>query len=213
MSHEVNNSTTASNSLLESSLTYAAELPAGSARDLDHALRIAIERSSQLNRFMRRFADVFRLPAPATQPNDLHVLLDRVVALTRARANGTSVTWSPTGGAGAPFVDLDTDQFEQACLNILRNAVEAAGPDGDVLVSVVVGPEVVTLTIDDSGPGLDAEASAHVFTPFFSTKPNGQGVGLTLVQEILAGHGFAFGLERLPGGPTRFTIQMPAIRT
>lgn len=50
------------------------------------------------------------------------------------------------------------------------------------------------------------EAQANLFTPFFSTKPNGQGIGLTLVQEILAGHGFDYALEHAPGDPTRFTI-------
>ncbi len=57
---------------------------------------------------------------------------------------------------------------------------------------------------------MSAEAQSNLFTPFFSTKPHGQGIGLTLVQEILAGHGFDYGLERTGEGTTRFTIVFDA---
>ena len=60
--------------------------------------------------------------------------------------------------------------------------------------------------IEDTGPGIAPEAQTNLFTPFFSTKPRGQGIGLTLVQEVLSGHGFDYALERLPGDTTRFTI-------
>jgi two-component system nitrogen regulation sensor histidine kinase NtrY len=209
MSHEVNNSITASNSLLESSLTYASELPPSSRRDLEHALQIAMDRSAQLNQFMRRFADVFRLPAPARHPVELRGLLDRLVTLTRSRSGGTTVACLWDAAASAVWVDLDRGQFEQACLNVLKNAVEAAGPGGNVAVGLATSPGLVTLTIDDSGAGPGLEAEAHLFTPFFSTKPQGQGIGLTLVQEILSAHGFDYTLEHPGGGPTRFTIRMP----
>ena len=62
------------------------------------------------------------------------------------------------------------------------------------------------LTIEDSGTGLTPEAQANLFTPFFSTKPHGQGIGLTLVSEILAGHGFEYALGRTARGTTAFTI-------
>ncbi len=62
------------------------------------------------------------------------------------------------------------------------------------------------MVVEDSGRGLSADAQANLFTPYFSTKPNGQGIGLTLVQEILVAHGCDFTLESEPGGPTRFTI-------
>lgn len=62
------------------------------------------------------------------------------------------------------------------------------------------------VVIDDSGPGFTPEVQANLFTPFFSTKPHGQGIGLTLVHEILTLHGFTYALERAPDGPTRFTI-------
>jgi len=68
--------------------------------------------------------------------------------------------------------------------------------------------EVPVIEIEDTGPGLSDEVRTHLFTPFFSTKDGGQGIGLTMVQEILAGHGFPFALEGPPGGPTTFTVML-----
>ena len=81
MSHEVNNTVTASNSLLHSSLTYAGDLHAANRHDFEQAIGIVIERTEQLASFMRRFADVFRLPPPLTQPTDLVAILERIVRL------------------------------------------------------------------------------------------------------------------------------------
>jgi signal transduction histidine kinase len=62
------------------------------------------------------------------------------------------------------------------------------------------------LEVEDTGPGIQADVRDQLFTPFFSTKDGGQGIGLTLVQEILANHGFGYALDGPSGGPTRFTI-------
>ncbi len=60
--------------------------------------------------------------------------------------------------------------------------------------------------MEDTGPGLSDVARANVFTPFFSTKAEGHGLGLTVVQEVLNAHGFPFALHGPPGGPTVFTV-------
>ncbi len=65
---------------------------------------------------------------------------------------------------------------------------------------------VRVLEVEDSGPGIAPEARPQLFTPFFSTKEHGQGIGLTLVQEILANHRFGYALDGPPGGPTVFTV-------
>jgi signal transduction histidine kinase len=209
MSHEVGNSVTATNSLLESSLTYAPELAAGSREEFERALRIAIDRSAELNHFMRRFADVFRLPPVVPEPVDLHALMDTLMALMRAQAPGVRIQWAVRSVAAPLVVAVDRTQFEQACLNILKNAVEAAGPDGTVTVGLATTAAGVELTIEDSGAGPAPEAAMHLFTPFFSTKPQGQGIGLTLVGEILTAHGCAYSLDHHGEGPTRFTIRLP----
>ena len=91
MSHEVNNTVTASNSLLHSSLTYSGELQAANRHDFEQAIGVVIERTEQLSSFMRRFADVFRLPPPFLQPCDLVTVLEGIVRLLSA---------TPAGAAG-----------------------------------------------------------------------------------------------------------------
>jgi two-component system, NtrC family, nitrogen regulation sensor histidine kinase NtrY len=204
MAHEVNNSVAASNSLLHSSLVYAPELGAASRADFEQALGIVIARTAQLNAFMRRFADVFRLPAPARQEEDLTRLVGSTVRLVSARPEAAAIKWV-TDLAPDVRVDCDRGQIEQALLNIVQNAVEAAGANGTVAVRLHHEHRAV-LTVEDDGPGIAVEAMQNLFTPFFSTKSHGQGIGLTLVQEILSAHGCEYRLERAHSQWTRFTI-------
>jgi two-component system nitrogen regulation sensor histidine kinase NtrY len=209
MSHEVNNTVASSTSLLQSSLTYARDLSPEDRTDFETALGVVIARTGQLNTFMKGFADVFRLPAPARQPCELIGILERVVALISARPEAERIAWRWELDATAVRVSADPAQLEQALLNVVKNAVEAIGSDGaggTVTIGVTSKTDPPTLVVEDSGAGLTAEAQANLFTPFFSTKPGGQGIGLTLVGEILAGHGFDYALERTHRGTTAFRI-------
>jgi two-component system nitrogen regulation sensor histidine kinase NtrY len=206
MSHEVNNSLAAGNSLLHSCLNYGHELNDGSRADFEQAIGIVIDRTEQLNRFMRRFADVFRLPPPIKQEDEIVALVENIVRLLGARANAVGVVWQWDVDDRAVRVALDRGQMEQALLNVLQNAVEAIDGAGTITVRLASSGGRPKLMIDDTGSGFAPEAQTNLFTPFFSTKPRGQGIGLTLVQEVLSGHGFDYALERLPNAVTRFTI-------
>ncbi len=85
-------------------------------------------------------------------------------------------------------------------MNVLKNAMESIGEDGAIFVTLVRRDGRPTLTIRDTGPGIPEDVRAMLFTPFFSTKRNGRGLGLTLVQEILTAHGFDFSLATGEGG-------------
>jgi nitrogen fixation/metabolism regulation signal transduction histidine kinase len=209
MSHEVNNTVTAANSLLESSLTYGRELHGESRTDFERAIAIVIERTAQLSVFMRRFADVFRLPPPVLQRTALVPVVQALVRLVAARDDARGMTWVFEAPDAAVTAAIDRGQFEQACLNVLTNAVEAAGRGGTIHVRIDREHGRACLVIEDNGPGLSAEARENVFTPFFSTKSGGQGIGLTLVQEILTAHRCTFALENRSGGGTRFRIDFP----
>jgi nitrogen fixation/metabolism regulation signal transduction histidine kinase len=208
MSHEVNNSVAASNSLLHSSLAYAGDLQPKNRLDFEQAIGIVIERTEQLGSFMRRFADVFRLPPPLPRSTDLLPILQGIVRLLSSNPNARGVRWVWEVDQDSCVVEIDRGQMEQALLNILKNAVEAIDGDGTVTIGLTAAGGRTTLTIDDTGPGISAEAQTNLFTPFFSTKPNGQGIGLTLIQEILSAHGFQYGIERTPRGTTQFAVVM-----
>lgn len=206
LSHEVNNTVGAGNSLLHSCLEYGRQLPPEDRHDFEHALRVVIARTEQLTAFMKSFADVVRLPPPRRQPTDLGELLHGVAALLRPQLaeRGVTLKWEGNGALGA--IALDRVQMEQALLNVLKNACEAAGRGGTITIRQRRQNELAVLEIQDSGPGIPPEVRGQLFTPFFSTKEHGQGIGLTLVQEVLSNHGLTFSLDSEPGGPTTFTI-------
>ena len=122
---------------------------------------------------------------------------------------------------GTPTVRADESQLRQAMLNLLRNAREAMELAGVASPRVVVrvmalakdGVEGAAVCVSDSGPGLSAEAEAHLFELFFTTKSRGSGLGLSLSREIAVAHGGSLHAERAPasdGGGARFVLWLPA---
>jgi PAS domain S-box-containing protein len=206
LSHEVNNSVGAVGSLLHSCLNYAPRLPPEERRDFETALRVVIDRSGRLGDFMRSFAEVVRIPAPRRQPCDLRELLEGIARLLQPSCEERRITWCWSVEDAPEAVLLDRAQIEQALVNVCKNALEAIGSDGRLTVHIGRRGARPCVAIEDSGPGLSEEARAHLFTPFFSTKENGQGIGLTVVREILAQHHFEYSLESAPPAPTRFTV-------
>lgn len=206
MSHEVNNSIGASNSLLHSCLNYKDQLLPDDQSDFENALRIAISRTDHLNAFTRSFADVIRLPRPLLHPCDIASLLRDIEGLMHVEFDRRRIRWQWEISDSLPPVSMDWHQMEQVLVNILKNAMEAVGTDGTVTVRLGKKTHRPFIEIEDAGPGIPPEIQNQLFTPFFTTKENGQGIGLTLVQEILSAHGFDFSLESTPGQPTRFTI-------
>ncbi len=206
LSHEVNNSLGAANSLLHSCLHYKEQIREADRGDFETALTVAIARTEHLNAFMKSFADIVKLPLPHRQLTEVKPILEHLVALLGAELARRSirVVWDIRSDL-APAV-IDAHQMEQVFLNILKNAMEAVETGGTITVRLGRKDGKQSVTIEDSGPGISEETRKHLFTPFFSTKENGQGIGLTLVQEILAHHKFEFTLESPPGQPTQFTI-------
>ena len=121
-------------------------------------------------------------------------------------AEADRITWITDVDPSGASVNIDRGQIEQVMINIVQNAVEAAGPDGTVAVRLRICERRPIVAVDDDGPGIAPEAVQNLFTPFFSTKPHGKGIGLTLVQEILSAHGCEYRLERADARWTRFTI-------
>lgn len=203
MSHEVNNSVGAVRSLLESSLRYAPQIGEADRDDFTGALTIASARIDALNRFMAAFADVVRIPAPRRAPARVAELVERVVALLRPELEQRRIAVALRLEDRAEY-DVDANQLEQVVLNVFRNAIDAVGREGSIEVSLRDG----CLAVADSGPGIADSIRQDLFTPFFTTKRDGRGLGLTIVHEILANHGFSFSLMSREHGGAVFSVQV-----
>ncbi|MBX2953678.1 MAG: PAS domain-containing protein [Leadbetterella sp.] len=198
MAHEVKNSVGAINSILET-LATAAELPAAERAEY---LQIVIDRNTRLNLFMENFARVVRLPLPGKQVFSLSETVRSVHHLMKLRFQHRPVEFNCVLPPEPVMVTGSQEQLEQALINIVLNAFEAIDDEGRVEIRLSQD----SLTVTDTGCGISEEAEAGLFTPFFSTKPTGQGVGLTMVREILHNHGWRFELG-VGDGVTVFVIR------
>jgi signal transduction histidine kinase len=150
---------------------------------------------------MRNFADLVRLPVPNKKPVAIGRLAGQVVLLMRRGVGEDRIIEL----AGDDFLVMaDELQLEQVLINIVKNALEATSAGG--MVRVLVDGVGRRLIVTDNGCGIDPEVEAKIFTPFFSTKKNGQGIGLTLIREVLGAHGFHFSLRTLDNGLTSFEL-------
>lgn len=209
MSHEVTNTVAATNSLLESCRNYSSELASDEhRRDYENALDVLITRNRNLNEFTKAFSDLVKLPEPQRQPVDVPELLSAMQTMFRAELAQRGIELDVRAERGLPPVSMDRNQMDQVLINVIKNAAEAVEADGRIEIVAGRGPDRVTLSIADTGSGLDENVRRSLFTPFFTTKRHGQGLGLTIVREILTQHGFAFSLEPADGR-TRFRIEMP----
>lgn len=200
MSHEVNNSVGPVRSLLDSFRDYSEQLADEDRQDFQQALGVAIARLERLGAFVNGFAEMVRLPPPELRPCDVRQLLDEIVLLLRPELERRDIRCEWTSADSIPPIDLDRNQIEQVLVNVLKNAMEAIGEDGRITLRLALEGKRPVLRIADTGPGIPEEIRPLLFTPFFTTKRDGRGLGLTLTREILAWHGFDVGLENRAGG-------------
>jgi len=204
MSHEVNNTTGAINSLVNSLEFYAPELSEENQQDFEGALRVITRRNENMNRFMNNFANVIRLPKPVIKSNDLVSFIFRIQMLMDAYCKQNQVTLRAISPIKTHFLDFDDHQMEQLMVNVIKNAVEAIDSEGKV--SIVLDTGKNELRIEDNGSGISVDHQERLFTPFFSTKNSGQGIGLTISREIAMNHGFNTSLKNRLGKGAVFTI-------
>jgi two-component system nitrogen regulation sensor histidine kinase NtrY len=193
MAHEVNNTIGPVNSILQMALKTGGQQETETDGLLNNALQVAFDRNQNLNHFMRNFADLVKLPPANKRQTDLQGLVKAVIELMQLKAQEKNVRliFQPLT---TPFIiNADVEQLEQAFINIVKNSIEAIENGG--IVDFTINTKLRTLTIADTGKGITEEESAQLFSPFFSTKKDGQGIGLTLVREILLKHGFEFSLK------------------
>ena len=170
------------------------------------------ERLTALSSFVSRFAEVVKIPQPQLQLCDLSEEVEACRPFLENLCTQAHVHIDFRLTDEAVPVHLDTVLFQQVLINIVKNAVESIGTTQGLVTLEVTTP--ATLTITDNGHGIPPAIAKNLFTPFFSTKPQGQGLGLLLIRDILTSHHCTFNLLTDPEDHlTRFTIQFPIQKT
>jgi two-component system sensor histidine kinase HydH len=146
------------------------------------------------------------------KPVDLNALVRETVALLGARAEAQGVSWELDLDPNLPAVPGSPQALHQVVLNLATNALQAMPAGGRCRLGTTALPagRGVELHVGDTGPGIPPEARAHLFEPFFTTRPEGTGLGLALCREIVLQHGGDIALEPGPGAVFRVTLPADA---
>lgn len=163
-------------------------------------------RNESLNRFMKAYADVVKLPTPVISSFDLSQLLNNLATLFYAECQKRNIIIT-LDVKQSIMINADAHLMEQALVNVLKNAIEAIGQGGTISLTLEKHKASYQLLVKDTGSGIDEDVSQQLFTPFFTTKESGQGVGLMLIHEIMAQHNFDYSLKNNTECPgATFTI-------
>ena len=202
IAHEVNNTTAGITSTLDTLEATFSEMQ--DTEDICEVLRVSIERCYSMSHFITNFADVVRIPEPQTKTQPLNAVVFSCKRFMETICLNRNIRIVMELDSVSPIVNLDNSLFEQVLVNIIKNASEAIGHDGEIYIRTSRNP--VCLEIADTGKGIDKETEAKLFSPFFSTKRGGQGIGLIFIREVLQKHNCSFSLRTYADGLTRFRI-------
>lgn len=183
-----------------------------SARDqrILRKVRIVQRECDRLAQLLEEFLRFSRAGELDLETVNLNTLLVEFIDFFRVEAEAGRVELSPHLAADLPLVRVDRDLFRQVLINLARNAREAMPSGGVIEFLTGVREGRVEMTLIDNGLGMTPEVLAKVFSVFFSTKPNGSGLGLPTVRRIIEAHGGLIRLESEPGRGTRVTVSLPA---
>lgn len=204
IAHEVNNTTAGITSTLDT-VEQALSTEEG-MDDICDVMRVCTERCFSMSRFITRFADVVKIPEPTLTLVDLNDLAFTCKRFMEGMCTDRNIKLHLEIDETLKEVKMDASLFEQVLVNIIKNAAESIEKDGEIIVRTL-SPAIVEVV--DNGKGISKEVEAKLFSPFFSTKPNGQGIGLIFIREVLMRHGCTFSLRTYADGLTRFRILFP----
>ena len=204
IAHEVNNTTAGITSTLDT-VEQALSCEEG-MEDICDVMRVCTDRCFSMSRFITRFADVVKIPEPTLSSVNLNDLVFTCKRFMEGMCNDRRITLRMEIDESLKDVMLDAALFEQVLVNIIKNAAESIEADGEIIVRTLAP---ATVEVIDNGQGISKETEAKLFSPFFSTKPNGQGIGLIFIREVLMRHGCTFSLRTYADGLTRFRITFP----
>jgi two-component system nitrogen regulation sensor histidine kinase NtrY len=208
IAHEIKNPLTPIQLSAERLRKRYAKMLEGDGGILDKCTTTIIQQVEELKNLVNEFSQFARLPSAQLASADLNPIIHDALVLFKEAHHGIHFHFR----VGAlPQLDLDREQIKRVLINLLDNAVAAVGGEGEIKLATShdMARGVVILEVADNGSGLAPEIRTKVFEPYFSTKENGTGLGLTIVSQIIEDHrGYIRAWPNDPRG-TRFIIEFP----
>ena len=174
--------------------------------------------SDRANEIVESIRGLFKTTAHQRTMIEINRLVRQVLRMVENDLHVHGVTVSTEFQENLPQIMADPTQLQQVILNLIKNAIEAmaAGPTTIKTLRLVTtqdGNSVVSLSVQDSGPGITPENGTHVFDPFFTTKSSGTGLGLSISRKIIEDHGGELRLTKTSSNGCTFEITLPSVAT
>ena len=219
LAHEIMNSITPIASLAASARDHLRqESPAENEQegnsfsrdDLQAAMETIEKRSQGLLHFVSAYRSIARIPRPNFRLIEVTALLGGTANLMENQLRQADVTLTTSVDPKSLSVLADPDLIEQVLINLIKNAIESLAPQANGMIKLSGGLDRrgrVVLQVTDNGPGIPPEVMDQIFIPFFSTKTEGSGIGLSFSRQVMRRHKGSLRVQSEAGGPTTFTLR------
>lgn len=209
VAHEIGNplnSLTIHLQLLERRL---AKLPQEQRNELQHSLSVASNEVTRLDQIITQFLKAMRPLPLELKMEELNSVILEVLSFLKQEIENRNIQLELALEKKLPRILMDRDQFKQALYNIIRNSFQAMKESGSLRVLTGSDETHLWVSIGDTGGGISADQFDKIFQPYFTTKTDGNGLGLLVVQRVVRAHGGEIMLESSEGKGLVFTIRLP----
>lgn len=168
--------------------------------DTKRALNTIAQRSQGIMNFVDSYRQLSKLPSPNIQRISLHELLSTITLLQQAKLTPLNINISVQTEPENLSLRADKQQFEQVLINIINNAADACKQQkhGEINITASLRSNHIIISVKDNGVGIEDKILEHIFTPFFTTKRNGTGIGMSLTRQIMHAHGGQVSVKSTP---------------
>ncbi|MGA2604710.1 MAG: ATP-binding protein [Verrucomicrobiia bacterium] len=209
VAHEIGNPLNSLNIHLQLMERELKKLPTAQGERLREDLRVARDEIARLDQIINQFLHAIRPTQPELQPTSVNDVVAETLALMDREIGDRDILVERELADGLPRILLDRAQLKQAFYNIIKNALQAMGSGGILHLRTEADDAHVTISFIDSGQGIAPEQIGRLFEPYFTTKQNGTGLGLMIVQRIVREHGGTIEVESNKDRGTTFRVKLP----
>ncbi len=185
------------------------QAPGAADPRLRELLDVATEEVARLDHIIKRFLQALRPGKPALRSTQLDSLLNETLAFLAPELQRRRVQIEVAVAQDLPVALVDAGQMRQVFHNLVKNAAQAMPHGGRLAIRLAATDRFVTLAFADSGPGIPADQLSRIFEPYYTTKAEGSGLGLVVVQRIVRDHGGQIDVHSRPGRGTEIIVYIP----
>jgi len=173
-------------------------------------IEVIIRNTERINFLITELLNCARPPELNIRPSDMHEVIENVLDSTRSSLSTQRIKVIKKFDSEPSIINVDREQINRVFLNVIINSVEAMPEGGTMTISTSIEEDLFVVKIQDTGEGIREEDIIRIFDPFFSTKPPGVGLGLSITYGIVVSHGGMLVVESIWKRGTVFTISLPA---